>query len=79
VVTKNLKDFPSAACESLGVRVLGPDDFLVDLHRIDPPATHRALSDQAAALTRPALTLYEVLDYVAKDAPQFAGLVRESP
>jgi predicted nucleic acid-binding protein len=78
VVTKNLKHFPAAACESLGIQVVGPDDFLVDLHQVDPSTALRALSDQAAALTRPALTLHDVLDYVANDAPEFAGLIRES-
>jgi len=76
VVTRNLKDFPPAACESLGIQVVGPDDFLIDLYQVDPSAALRALSDQAAALTEPALTLHDVLDYVAKDAPEFVGLIR---
>lgn len=78
VVTKDLKDFLPTACESFGIQVVSPDDFLVDLHHVDPSAALRALSDQAAALTKPALTLDDVLDYVAKDAPEFAGLIRES-
>jgi len=78
VVTMNLKDFPPTACESLGIQVASPDDFLIDLYQVDPSAVFRALSDQAAALTKPALTLHDVLDYVAKDAPEFAGLIRAS-
>lgn len=73
-----LKDFPPTACESLGIQIVSPDNFLVDLHQVDPAAALRALSDQAAALTKPALTLHGVLDYVAKDAPEFAGLIREN-
>lgn len=78
VVTKNLKDFPPTTCKPLAIQVVSPDDFLVDLHQVDPAAALRALSDQAAALTKPALTLHDVLDHVAKDAPNFAGLIRES-
>lgn len=78
VVTKNLKDFPPDTCEPLGIQVVSPDDFLVDLRQVDPAAALRALSDQAAALTKPALTLHEVLDHVARDAPEFAGLIREN-
>jgi len=78
VITKNLKDFPPTTCKPLGIQVVSPDDFLVDLHQVDPAAALRALSDQAAALTKPMLTLHDVLDHVAKDAPEFAGLIRES-
>lgn len=78
VVTKNLEDFPPTACEPLGIQAVSPDDFLVDLYHVDPSAALRALSDQAAALTKPPLTPREVLDYIARDAPEFAGLIRES-
>ena len=78
VVTKNLKDFPATACESLGIQIVSPDNFLVDLHKVDPSAGLRALSDQAAALTRPPLTVHDVLDHLARDVPEFAGLARES-
>lgn len=79
LVTKNLDDFPPTACEPLGIQVVGTGDFLVDIYQVDSSAALRALSDQAAALTKLALTLHEVLDYVAKDAPEFAGLIREDP
>lgn len=78
LVTKNLNDFPPTACEPLGIQAVGPDDFLIDIYQVDSPAALRVLSDQAAALTKPALTLHDVLDHVAKDAPEFAGLIRES-
>ncbi|HWO15161.1 MAG TPA: PIN domain-containing protein [Solirubrobacterales bacterium] len=76
VVSHNLKDFPPAACDPLGIEALGPDDFLTDLYQLDPAAAARAVSDQAAALVRPPLTPGQVLDYIAKDAPVFAELVR---
>ncbi len=44
VVTKNLKDFPPTTCEPLGIQAVSPDDFLVDLHQVDPAAALRTLS-----------------------------------
>jgi predicted nucleic acid-binding protein len=78
IVTRNLGDFPPEACEPLGIEILSPDNFLIDLYRLDPSAPLRALSDQAAALTRPPLTPHQVLDYIALDAPGFAALVGET-
>lgn len=39
-------------------------------------AALRAVSDQAAALTKPPLTAHQVLDYIALDAPEFARQIR---
>lgn len=78
IVSHNLVDFPQDACGPLGIEALSPDDFLVDLYHLDPSAALRAVSDQAAALTRPPLAPRQVLDYIALDAPEFAALIRES-
>ena len=37
IVTFNLDDFPAEACEPLGVEAIHPDDFLLDLHDLNPP------------------------------------------
>ncbi len=76
VVTNNLRDFPPDACGPLGIEALSPDDFLIDLYHLEPATTLRAISDQAAALTKPPLTPLQVLDYIARDAPDFAELIR---
>lgn len=55
---------------------MSPGNFLIDLYHLDPPATLQAISDQAEALTRPRLTSRQVLDHVAREAPEFADLVR---
>jgi len=77
VVTKNLGDFPPAACDPLGIQAVSPDGFLVHLYHVDRAAALRALVDQAAARTNPALTLHEVLNHIGRDAPEFAALIRE--
>jgi predicted nucleic acid-binding protein len=38
IVTFDLHDFPVAACEPVGVEATHPDDFLLDLHDLDPEA-----------------------------------------
>lgn len=76
VVTHNLGDFPSEACSPLGIEAVAPDDFLVDLYHLKPATALRAVVDQAAALTKPSLTALQVLDYIARDAPDFAALIR---
>jgi len=36
-VTFDLYDFPPGACEPVGVEAIHPDDFLLDLHDLNPP------------------------------------------
>lgn len=76
VITHNLEDFLPEACGPLGVEALSPDDFLVDLHRLDPSAAMQAIADQVSALMKPPLTTRQVLDYISLDAPEFAALIR---
>ncbi len=38
IVTFDLDDFPAQACEPLGVEATHPDDFLLDLHDLNPEA-----------------------------------------
>ena len=78
VVTHNLNDFPSAACRPLGVEAVNPDDFLADLFHLNPPAARRVLADQAAALTKPPMSVQQVLDCLALDAPKFTELIRRA-
>ena len=59
IVTLNLKHFPSDACKPFAVEPLHPDIFLLDLYDLDPRATYNAVERQAAALTRPPMTIDE--------------------
>jgi len=78
VVTLNLKDFPSEACEAFNVEALHPDEFLLDLYGLAPATVHAALTRQAATLRRPPMTLNDLLDRLAVTAPAFADAVRTS-
>ena len=78
IVTSNVKDFPDSACAPYDIQVQTPDPFLVDLWGIDPQIMARILAEQAGFLRNPPVTLSQLLDDLARDAPTFVRLVRES-
>ena len=54
IVTSNLKDFPQASCQPLGIEAIHPDDFLQILYAKDRDQVLDVLRQQAADLsTRP--------------------------
>lgn len=61
IVTFNLRDFPKGTLESFGVEAVHPDDFVLDLLDLAPGAVLRALTDQAAGLRNPPVSVPEVL------------------
>lgn len=77
IVTLNLRDFPRSACEGLSIEPVHPDEFLTDLHRLDPPIVREALARQAGALTRPPLSVPDILDRLQDTVPTFARDARE--
>jgi predicted nucleic acid-binding protein len=72
VVTLNLQHFPLEACAPLAIDPLHPDDFLVDLYNLDADLVYRTVELQAAALTRPPMSLTQLLDRLSVTAPSFA-------
>jgi predicted nucleic acid-binding protein len=76
IVTLNLKHFPPNACEAFGIEPLNPDAFLLDLHSLDPDSTFEVVERQAAALTRPSMTVEELLDRLAATVPNFVQTLR---
>ncbi len=77
IVTLNLKDFPLGACVPFGIEPLHPDAFLLDLYSLDTYEVYEAVERQAAALTRPPMTLEELLDRLALTVPSFAQALRD--
>ncbi|MCB9507056.1 MAG: PIN domain-containing protein [Myxococcales bacterium] len=73
VVTRNLRDFEPMPD---GVEVRGPDDFLLDLLDLRPSDVIELLRAQAAALTRPPVSLDELLTGLGKTVPRFEAAVR---
>jgi hypothetical protein len=76
IVTLNLRHFPAAACEPFGIDVAHPDVFLCDVHERAPTAVHAVLDQQAADLTRPPMTVEDVLDRLHRTVPEFVARVR---
>jgi predicted nucleic acid-binding protein len=74
VVTSNLRDFKDLPA---GIQAQCPDDFLGCLFDLDPDLMVRLLRRQAAALSRPARSLDELLSGLAKLVPEFAAAVRD--
>lgn len=79
VVTANLADFPDATLGPLGLHAVGPDDFLLDLLDLAPGRMARLVEEQAAATSRPSLTVADVLIALGRaGAPRFASAVRSA-
>lgn len=76
IVTSNLRHFPVAACEPFGIEVVHPDVFLCDLYEHAPTQVHDALAKQAADLSRPPMTVNDVLDRLHESVPAFVSRVR---
>jgi hypothetical protein len=76
IVTSNLRHFPAAACDPFGIEVVHPDEFLCDLYERAPSQVHDALAKQAADLSRPAMTVNDVLDRLQESVPKFVSRVR---
>lgn len=61
IVTFNLKDFPSATLEPLGIEAVHPDDFVADLLDLAPAIVIQVLDAQAGALRNPPRRLDDLL------------------
>ncbi|MGV3620511.1 MAG: PIN domain-containing protein [Archangium sp.] len=74
IVTMNLRDFEPLPD---GIEAQQPDDFLCNLLDLSPETVSALVRRQAADLTRPARTLDEVLQILAKSVPDFVEALRE--
>jgi hypothetical protein len=77
MVTNNVTHFPAEACEPFGIEVNTADEFLCGLFDLSPAVVIDSVGRQAAALTRPPMTLDEVLAHLENaGAVEFAARVR---
>ncbi|MHB1860335.1 MAG: PIN domain-containing protein [Solirubrobacteraceae bacterium] len=76
LVTLNLRHFPRSACKPHSIEPIHPDEILLRLHELDPDAVRDALARQAAALTRPPLSVLDILERLEQDVPRFARQMR---
>lgn len=59
-------------CDPYAIEVVNPDDFLTDLYDRYPTELRAAIEHQAAALTRPPLTVDNLLTRLEATVPRFA-------
>lgn len=78
IVTADVNDMPTADVGRLGILVQGPDEFLVHQWGLDPNGAAAAIVEMAQDTRRPPLTPAQVLESLARVAPDFAGLVGQS-
>lgn len=76
IIMLNLRHFPADACAPFGIPVIHPDAFLCDLHERAPGRIADALERQAADLSRPPMTVDDVLDRLHRTVPEFVVRVR---
>ena len=79
VVTHNLRDFPTVACEPFGVEALGTDEFLYRQAQLDPAAIVDAFGEMAQRRKRPPKTVAEIVDRLAPTLPTFVAFLRKAP
>jgi hypothetical protein len=80
IVTSNLRDFPSTACEPWDVEVQHPDTFLLYELELAPAVILNVLQEQASSTGKPphhSMTLGDVLASLENcGAPVFVSEVR---
>jgi predicted nucleic acid-binding protein len=76
IVTFNLDDFPTEACEAVGVEAIHPDEFLLDLNDLAPAAVRAALDQQAADLHPPWPPEQLLTALTTAGIPRFAQTIR---
>ncbi|MHB1415096.1 MAG: PIN domain-containing protein [Chloroflexota bacterium] len=78
IVTSNLAHFDETSRKPYDIDLQTPDDFLCHLWHLSPETMARILREQAAALQNPPLTVHQVLETLARTAPQFAAIALRS-
>lgn len=73
IITANVKDFPAAALEPLGLEAVHPDDFLLDQLDLSPPTLLQVIREQAAHTRKPPLTPQDLATLLGRaGVPGFA-------
>ena len=67
IVTSNLDDFPAAELSKYGIEARDPDSFVVDQIHLAPARMYQLITEQAAALGDPPMTVDDVLDSLARN------------
>lgn len=77
IVTDNVRHFAPDRLAESGFLVQSADEFLVHQWWLDPQGIAEILTAMAEATRRPPLTIEQVLDSLARSAPEFVRLVKD--
>jgi predicted nucleic acid-binding protein len=66
IVTFNMKDFPRHVVDQLGIEVMSPDAFVLDLLGRYPGQVYAAARGQRSSLTKPPRVVSDYLDDLAR-------------
>lgn len=72
-VTTNVKDFPEDALKPYQIKVVDPDDFLLDQLDLYEDATRAVIEGMVDAYTNPSFAPHKLLDALATQVPRFAA------
>jgi hypothetical protein len=78
IVTSNFKHFPESALAPFGIEAQSPDEFLMRLVDLYPRDMVRIVLAQTEDLRHPPMSVDEVLDDIALQAPRFADSIRQA-
>lgn len=76
ILTFNLKDFPLRDLAPFNLRAIDPDAFLMQLFETNPDSMATIIREQEQDRIRPARSVAELLDGLAKITPRFAAAMR---
>ena len=71
IVTSNMRDFPAESLTSFSIEAQTPDQYLMDLLDLDHEQVTNVLGQQARALRNPPKTVNDILNELARFAPNF--------
>jgi predicted nucleic acid-binding protein len=78
IVTQNLAHFPDRALDPYGIDAQHPDEFLCNQWDLDEEAMAEAIERWRRGLSRPPLTVEQLLEKLERHTPAFCQLVRSS-
>lgn len=76
IVTSNLSDFPPESLTPFSIEAQSPDMFMSDLLELDQEQISEILSLQARALRNPPKKVEDILNELARFAPEFVSHYR---
>ncbi|MBN3950179.1 MAG: PIN domain-containing protein [Nostoc sp. NMS7] len=76
IVTSNLKHFQDQDLALWQVQAKSPDEFLTELYNLYPQQVIEVLQRQSQSLKKPAMSFFELLELLSREAPRFTNNIK---